>query len=174
MPDLDKCTVLMVIPTSRFKDAEFKTPKEFLERKKAKIKIACAHTKDVYGMDGMRLKPDVTFDTLNLDDYAAVVFIGGMGTRDYWDNTDAQDLARKAVESGKVVGAISTAPVILARAGLLDGKDATVYFSESKQITDRGAKYTAGTVAVADKIITCKGPEAAEKFALALIKYLGG
>lgn len=172
MAQLEDRNVLLVVPPSRFKDEELKTTQAFLERQKCKPKIACSESRASFGMGGMRARPDFLIDDVNVDDYDAVIFIGGMGARDYWDHPGAQGLARKAMESDKIVGATSTAPVILARAGLLEGRSATVYFSETKQLTERGAKYTGGAVAVDGKLITCKGPEAMEQFALGLVKLL--
>jgi len=172
MADLEDRCVLLVIPPARFKDQEFDTLKAFLERRKCKIQVASSQMRESYGMEGRRVRPDVTLEAADVAAYAAVVFVGGMGTRDYWDLPTAHDLARRALEANCIVGATSTAPVILARAGLLEGRQATVYFSESKQIIDRGAQYTAGALALDGRILTCKGPEAVERFAMALIKML--
>jgi protease I len=172
MAELDDRTVLFVIPPARFKDIELKTPRAFLERKKCNIKVASSQGKASFGMDGFQARPDLTLAEIDLNNYDGLIFVGGMGTRDYWDDAVVHDIAKRAVAAGKVVGATSTAPVILARAGLLDGKDATCYFSETKQITAHGARYTAAAVAVDGNIITCKGPEAVDQFSMAFIKYL--
>lgn len=164
--------VLLIIPQARFKDVELRTLLSFLERKKIPVKTAAPTKKEVYGMDGMRVRPDLAFSEVNVTDFEALIFIGGMGTRELWDNTEAQRMAREAADGGKILAAISMAPVILARAGLLEGREATVYFSEVKQITDRGAKYNGAPIAVSDNIITCKGPEAVEKLILGVIKIL--
>ncbi len=172
MPDLTNRRVVMVVPPARFKEEELDAPKRILERNKCKVDIACSALKEVFGMAGGRARPGVLIDDVQVDDLDAVVFVGGMGSREYWDHEGAHGLARRAVEAGKIVGALSTAPVILARAGLLDGKEATVIFSETKQITERGAKYTGTPISVAGNIITCKGPEAAESFTMALMKLI--
>lgn len=172
MADPARTQVLMVLPQARFKDEEVKTLQAFLDRRKIPLKSTAPLKKEVYGMGQARVKPDYSFDEVDVADFDAVVFIGGMGTRELWDEPRAHDIARKAFEAGKIVCAISMGPVILARAGLLDGREATVYFSETKQLTDRGARYTGSAIAVSDNIITCKGPEAVEKLALLLIKLL--
>lgn len=172
MSELMGRNFLLVIPPSRFKDVELDTVKRFLERKKATVKLACSAKRDSFGMDGARARPDLLLDEIVAKDWDAIVFIGGMGARDYWDLEAAHRIARDAVAANVLVGATSFAPIILARAGLLEGREATVYFSETKQITERGAKYTGAAVALDGRILTCKGPESIEKFALGLMKLV--
>lgn len=172
MTDLASCTILIVLPQARFSDDELKTLQAVLGRRKIAMKVAAPAKKDIHGMANTRVKPDLDFDEVSATDFDSVVFIGGMGVRELWDEPRAHRIAREAIEGGRVVAAISLAPVILARAGLLEGRDATVYFSETKQITAKGARYTGAALAVSDNIITCKGPEAVEKLALGLIKTL--
>jgi len=170
--DVVERRVLFVVPPARFKDEELDVPRRLLERKKCKVHIATPNKRPSFGMGGMRAMPDVSMETIDLNQYDAVIFVGGMGCRDFWDHGGAQNLARQVVESGKVLGASGMAPVILARAGLLQDREATVYFSETRQITEHGARYNGASVAVDGNILTCKGAEAGEKFALALIKCL--
>lgn len=172
MSELLGRNILLVIPPARFKDIELDTVKRFLERKKATMKIASTTKRDVFGMEKMRARPDLLLEEVVVKDWEAIVFIGGMGAREFWDLEAAHRICREAVEAGILLGATSFAPIILARAGLLEGREATVYFSETKQIIERGAKYTGANVALDGRILTCKGPEAMEKFTLALIKLV--
>ena len=73
-------------------------------------------------------------------------------------------MARSFAEAGKVVAAICIAPVILARAGLLKGKRATVFPDGIPELEKAGAVYTAQSVERDGRIITGNGPEAAEAF----------
>lgn len=172
MADPATSNVLIVLPQSRFKDEELKTLQAPLTRRKVPMKIAAPVKKEVYGMSNTRVRPDLSFDEVEVSEYEAVVFIGGMGVRELWDDERAHAIARAAFEGGRILAAISTAPVILARAGLLEGREATVYFSETKMLTEKGATYTGAPVSVSDNIVTVKGPEAVEKFGLGLIKML--
>ncbi|NDD27512.1 MAG: DJ-1 family protein [Proteobacteria bacterium] len=172
MSDPSQSNVLIILSQSRFKDEELKTLQALLVRRKVPMKIAVPVKKEVFGMANTRVKPDLGFDEVSVSDYDAVVFIGGMGVRELWDNPQAHAIARETFESGRILAAISTAPVVLARAGLLEGREATVYFSETKLIAEKGATYTGAAVAVSDNIVTVKGPEAVEKFGLGLLKML--
>lgn len=82
-------------------------------------KVVAATMEPVSCCGGMRTLPDYTFDTMP-DDYAALVLIGGFG----WTNAGLADpvvpIVSRAIESGKIVGAICNAASFLARHGFLN------------------------------------------------------
>ena len=72
----------------------------------------------VKSIGGFRTLPDYSFDTMP-DDYAALVLIGGFG----WTTPIAEQvvpIVRKAVEKGKIVGAICNGASFMAKCGLLN------------------------------------------------------
>ena len=72
----------------------------------------------VKSIGGFSTLPDYSFNTLP-DDYAALVLIGGFG----WSTPVAEKvvpIVKKAVEKGKVVGAICNAASWMAKHGLLN------------------------------------------------------
>jgi protease I len=105
------------------------------------------------------------------------VFIGGPGAEVYFHDDTAHDLVNEAVAKNKVVAAICIAPCILAYAGVLNGKNATVW-SDSKEYINileaEGAHYTGDTVTVDGKLITANGPDATQSFAKMIVKLLAG
>ena len=68
---------------------------------------------------------EITFDKLMLEDFDAVIFIGGLGNVDYFNNPAVLGIAREASAKNKVIAAISNATTILADAGVLRGIRAT-------------------------------------------------
>lgn len=157
-------SVLMIIASNNFRDEEYLHPREVLENEGAKITIASSTKKEATGMLGTKVVPDILIDEVDIDDYDAVIFVGGSGANEYWENEKAHEIAKKAYEKSKVIGAICIAPVTLARAGLLKGKKATVYTSEIENIKKEGAIYTGNSVEVDGKIVTGNGPTAAKEF----------
>jgi protease I len=157
-------SVLMIIASNNFRDEEYLHPREVLENEGAKITIASSTKKEATGMLGTKVVPDILIDEVDIDDYDAVIFVGGSGANEYWENEKAHEIAKKAYEKSKVIGAICIAPVTLARAGLLKGKKATVYTSEIENIKKEGAIYTGNSVEVDGKIVTGDGPSAAKEF----------
>ena len=67
-------------------------------------------------------------------------------------------------EKGKVVSAICLAPVILANAGVLKGRKATVSGQEAKAIEAKGAVYTQPGVTVDGNIVTGNAPKSSKLF----------
>ena len=88
-----------------------------------------------------------------------------MGSRLFFEDSSAHHLAQEMHASGCLVAAICIAPVILAKAGLLKHKKATVFSSEIETIEALGAHYTGMDVTVDDNIITAYGPQSALRFA---------
>ena len=82
-------------------------------------------------------------------------------------------LAIAAAESGKPLGAICVSPTILANAGVLKGRNATVWPSQSKALVSGGATYTAQPVETDGPIITADGPASATRFGEAIASALG-
>lgn len=161
-----------IIAQNNFRDEEFLRPKEILERAGIQVSVVSTTLNYAQGMLGTKVKPDILISAINIRDFDAVVFIGGIGASQYWNDPAAHKLAQETVHAGKILAAICIAPVTLARAGILEGKRATVWFSESSKLEAAGAEYTAQPVQRDGNIITAAGPFAARQFAEELVKAL--
>lgn len=123
-------------------------------------------------MLGAVVTPQILIDQVKVDEYEAIVFVGGVGAQEYFNHPIAHKIAKEAVNKGKILAAICIAPRILAEAGVLKGKKATVWASEGKILEEKGANYTGKSVEVDGNIVTGSGPQAAEEFAKSIIKLL--
>lgn len=164
--------VVMVIASQGFRDEELSEPKSLIEKAGGKVVVASSSLNTATGMLGKKVKPDVLLKDVKADDFDAVVFVGGAGASEYWNDATAHSLAKDAVRKGKLVCAICIAPVTLANAGVLDGKRATVWKSEASKLEAKGAKYTGKDVQVDGKIITANGPPASKAFGREIVKAL--
>ena len=162
----------MIIAPRNFRDEELFHTKEELESSGISVTIASTTTDTATGMLGGTAKPDMTINDVNVDDYDAIVFVGGTGSSIYFNNPKAHEIARSAIEKGKLVGAICIAPSTLANAGLLRGKKATSYPSEEGNLRLKGANYTGNPVEKDGNIITATGPSAAREFGRMIAKSL--
>jgi len=181
MPEkaLEGKSIAMIIAFRDFRDEEYFTPREILEKAGAEIKTASNKMGRAIGADGGDVEIDFLVSELNPADFAAMVFIGGPGALKHLDNEDSYKIARQAVSQDKVLAAICIAPVILAKAGILAGKKATVWTnpmdkSAVKILEDKNAVFEEKPVVVDGKIVTGNGPAAAEKFGQAIIEVLTG
>lgn len=162
----------MIIAQNGFRDEELKEPSEILKQKGIKVTIASSSLDPAKGMLGASAKPEILLSELKVEDYDAVIFVGGVGAKQYWDDPTAHRIAREALKKKKVLGAICIAPVILANAGVLSGKKVTVWESEAIRIKGKGATYTSKPVEIDGKIVTGSGPQAAKQFGQAIAKLL--
>lgn len=170
--------ILMIIAHENFRDEEYSVPKDFLSRNGAKIVTASSSLETATGMLGAKVKPDILFSEIKVKDYAVVIFVGGSGASEYWNNPSAHKIAQETVKEGKLLAAICIAPVTLANAGVLKDKKATVFSSEKNKLVAKGAKYTGKPVekdldpTTKSKIITAQSPKEAKLFAEEIKKTL--
>jgi protease I len=160
--------LLFVVAPKDFRDEEYTIPYETLTEAGADAEVASVETGTATGVNGTEVEVTLLAKDAEPDDFAAVVFVGGPGLADYLDDPDLKDLATRFAEADRAVAAICLAPAILANAGLLDGRRATVFESEKQTLTEAGAKLSTEDAVVDGKIITAPGPEAAAPFADAI------
>jgi len=177
--DLSGKRILMIIAPKNFRDEELFIPMEYFQAHGAKVVIASKKAGECVGMLGSRVNAKLSLADVNVSTFDAVVFVGGSGSTVYYSDPEALRIAREAYEQGKVVGAICLAPGILARAGILKGKRATVWWRPGATIGKDaleagGAILESGPVVVDDHIVTANGPDAALEFAKAIAKLLTG
>lgn len=165
-------SIILVIAEKNFRDEEYQRPKEVLEKFGFKVITASTTTKTAFGKLGLQVRPDILLKEVDLDQFDAIAFIGGGGTEQYFNDSTALDLARVASLKGKICAAICIAPVILANAGLLENKRATVFASEIEALKAKGALYEEKDVVVDGLLVTANGPLAAEKFGEELAQLL--
>jgi protease I len=167
-------TVILVIAEQMFRDEEYQYPKIILEKAGIKVITVSTTLGEAVGKLGLKVKPDRLLAQLTVSQADALLFIGGGGSSQYFDDQTAHRLAREYAREGKIIGAICIAPVILARAGLLSGKHATVFPDGQVDLEQNGAFYTGNSVEVDGLIITGNGPAAAEEFGRKLVELLMG
>jgi protease I len=172
MTELKEKKVLIIIAERNFRDEELLEPKDILENRGVKITVASTSLQNVRGMLGATIKPDILLSSVKVQDYDVIIFVGGSGASQYWNDPLAHSIAKEAVQKGKILCAICIAPVTLANAKVLSGKKATVFSSEISKLEAKGAIYTGKSVQVEGKIITGEGPQAAEQFGKAIVKAL--
>jgi protease I len=134
--------------------------------------VASTTTDPIVGMRATKVKPDMLLSDIDIRNFDAVIFVGGSGAQQYFTDVVALHLARECIKQNKVLGAICIAPVILANAGVLTGKRATVFPSKIDRLRARDVNYVDEDVIRDRRIITAKDPESAEKFGRYIIKTL--
>ena len=163
----------MVVAPERYRDEELFDTRAVLESSGHHVVVASTRSGECPGSRGGHVRPDGLLGAQRASDYDAVVFVGGGGCKLLWHDGDALRLAREAAGAGKVLGAICLAPVILARAGVLEGRSATVAGTEAKTIVACGATYAGPGVTVDGRIVTANGPKSSTLFGQRIAGLLG-
>ncbi len=164
--------IVMIIASKQFRDEELFIPKNYFEHHNLDVTVASSSLAPSTGMLKRTISPDILVKNIQEKDVDIIVLVGGTGATEYWDDAILHQKLHYMHNSKKIIAAICIAPVSLAKAGLLKDIHATVYPSESSQLTQHGAILTNKDVVVDKNIITANGPEAAEEFAKTIIDHL--
>lgn len=164
--------ILIIIAPEKFRDEEYNVPFNLFLANGADITVASTKTGKAKGMFGTMVDVWTTVEDVTAADFNAVVFIGGQGTPLVRSDERAVKIAKDAAKCD-VVAAICWAPTILAKAGILKGRKATVWLGYDEEYGKKtnsvleqfGGKFEDFDVVSDGNIITGNGPNAAMKFA---------
>jgi protease I len=164
-----KLPTLVVIAHEAYNDDELQGVLEALKASELRYRVASTHVGQATGMHGMIY--NVTHELANqqAEDYTAIVVVGGYGSKAHlWEDASLRRLLQHFDAQEKWIAAICVSPIALGKAGLLKGKQATVWPDCAPELEATGATYV-NTPTVRDgRIITGQSPEASEAFGKAL------
>ncbi|MFH0738216.1 MAG: DJ-1/PfpI family protein [Candidatus Micrarchaeota archaeon] len=166
--------VLFIVAQTGFRDEELAVPKEILEQAKHSVKVASITRMKATGSKGMVIQPDLAVYEANPDFFDCIVVVGGPGSPALAESDQVIGLLVGAKAKGKLIGGICLGPMALAKAGVLEGKDATV-FPDRKAINlirDCGATYVTEPVVIDGNVVTADGPGSASAFGKQLSEML--
>jgi len=166
---------VFVVAKNGLRDEELFHSREELEKAGVKTVVASSSRGECFGRLGGKAVAELALNDVDAGGFDAIVFVGGPGAVQYFNDRSALGLAKRFRDAGKVVAAICIAPNILANAGILRGVRATCFPDpESKEnLKEKGAKYVEGPVVADGKIITANGPAAAREFGKKIAHALG-
>lgn len=148
-----------------FRRAGFEVVSAGLEDQKNAVK--CAR--------GTEIIPDSTLAQAINDTYDLVVLPGGQpGTDNLMKDERIIELIQDMQRQDRYVAAICAAPMVLGKAGVLNGKSATSYPGCLDSMELDGVNYLEDSVVTDGKVITSRGPGTAMDFALELVGILAG
>jgi protease I len=161
-------SALVIIAPVGYQDTELDGTLKGLTDAGFEIIIASTDVGTCTGKFGGTTEAVIALRDVVAPDYDRVAFIGGPGAHDLIDNIDAHRVAREAVDMHMPLGAICIAPTILAAAGVLRTRKATVWDdgqgTQIDAIRKGGATYVAEPVVIDGLIVTGNGPDAAVEF----------
>ncbi len=163
---------VMVVPSQGFRDEELIDAVRVLNASSILTVIAGPEVGTARGMLGTAVQIEIPLQQLDIDKFDAIVFVGGTGAQEYVNSPLAASVAGEAIRKGKIVGASSMAPMILASSGLLKGVSVTGFNGNRQSLASAGAIYTGKPVERDRLIITSSGPAATVAFAKAIAEAL--
>jgi SagB-type dehydrogenase family enzyme len=164
----------LIVASQNFREEEFFETKRALDAAGVQTVIASTRIGTLRGMLGRITEANILVGQLNVNDYDAIIFIGGPGAVEYVANPFALNLAREAIRTRKILAAIGTAPTILANAGVLSGVRITSQLTERNILVLAGALYTGQPVEEDRLIITGRDTGAAMQFGRKIADTLVG
>lgn len=165
----------VIILTSGFEEIEALSVVDILRRSEVEVDIAGTEKDFVEGAHGVKVIPDKHLDDIDVEDYDALILPGGApGYQNLRKNEKVIEMVKTANEKGKLIAAICAAPVVLADAGILKGKKATIYPGMEKEIESAGGEFVADLVVQDGNVITSRGPSTALLFGWKLSEILAG
>jgi putative intracellular protease/amidase len=173
-------TVLIAIPPSQFSEMELDPIVKALRDEKIPWEAISSKTGRFVGQIGKAITIKRTFEEVllkgNWDEIDGIIILGGKGAELHlWTNVYLHELVTRLNEKEKIIGAMGTAPVVLAKAKLLVKKEATVSkgpYVREMMIED--AIVVDKDVFFKDRIITAREHTVADEFMTIFIRYLKG
>jgi protease I len=172
---MENAKVLMVIAPKDFRDEELFEPMAVFKSNGLEVDVVSTTKGECVGMLGNKITVEKTIYDINADEYDAIVIVGGMGSKEYlWNNERLIELVKEFYNQNKVVSAICLSPVVLAKAGVLNGKKATVYPAPEaiEELKKAGAIYEDKGVVIDGNVVTAKSPDYARLFGLEVLKAI--
>ncbi len=169
---------LLIIAPKDYQDREYARTRAELERGGLEVTVAGGEGGTCTGKFGGSVQNTLPLKQVKVEDFDCVAFIGGPGAEAYVRNPEALRIAHEAAVAGKPLGAICIAPLILAKARVLEGRKATGWDdgqgTQTEILEQAGAEFTGDSVTLDGLIVTGNGPEASEEFGRTLVELTRG
>ncbi len=159
-----------VLLAEGFEEIEALTVSDIMRRAKVECDLVSIGEKYVKSSHGLVIEADKIFDESM--EYDLVVLPGGMpGAANLRDDERVIRFIKNQNKSGKLIGAICAAPIVLGRADLTEDRDITSYPGYEDELPN--CNYLEDAVVVDKNIITSRGPATAMEFSYKLLEKLG-
>jgi protease I len=168
--------ILMLVAADGFQAMEYANTRKVLEGAGHTVLVVSDKPGKARDHMGNTINVDLTLSQVhNLDEYRAIVLVGGPGALEHLDRDITYRIIQRAVENNLVVAAICISPRILAKAGALVGMQATGWDEDGKlqEVFDKHAVIYLKQPIVTDGLrVTARGPKEAEGFGKAILELL--
>lgn len=161
----------LIILHEGFEEMEAVAPIDILRRGEIEVSVvSVGESLEVTGRSGITIQAEAYLSDVAEYDFDCIILPGGPGTYVHLQGNEAVlALLKEQVAAERRVAAICAAPVVLAEAGLLEGKRYTAHVSTVDELPELDK--TVATV-VDGNIVTSQGAGTATSFALTVLAEL--
>ena len=168
---------VLIVATDGFEEWELFGPRQILQEQGAEVVLASLKRDPIQATihddPGKTIRPDLTIDEANPDDFDALILPGGVRNPDQLRlHGNVVALILRFAEQGKPVAAICHGPWLLVEADLLRGRTATSWPSIRTDLRNAGAMVVDEAVVTDGNIVTSRKPDDVEAFTNAVIALL--
>lgn len=176
MPRISDARVL-IVATDGFEEWELFGPRQILQQRGAEVVLASLKRDPIQATihddPGTTIRPDLTIDEANADDFDALILPGGVRSPDQLRiHGNVIALIRTFAEQGKPVGAICHGPWLLVEADLVRERTATSWPSIRTDLRNAGALVIDEPAVTDGNIVTSRNPDDVEAFTNAIIDLI--
>jgi protease I len=160
--------VIMIRAPQYYCDEELFHIRAALAKKNVGLVVASTTTAEALGERlGVKIKPDITIHEVDMKEFVGIVIGSGTGCKEsLWQDENLRKIVKLAYAQNKFVAAGCNAPVVLARAGILKERRATVFPNNENimELKNAAAVYKNEPVVVDGNIITSRDLMALKDF----------
>ena len=171
MSTLLEKNILIIIPKSQFCEQELYGVKNILQQNGAHVVVLSQSGQEAQGMNKDIFQPDGMIIDWNKqpgvqEKYHAIVLVGGRGARkSLWNDPIVPQILTDHYRSGRIIGAIGSALVVLIRASLVNGEIPLPGDEETRvELKNLNAFCIDTPVKRIDNIILGQGADSARQF----------
>jgi protease I len=164
---------IAILVADDFEDVELTEPREQLTTAGAEtfiVGIEAGTTAE--GKHGTTVEIEYAAGDLTVGEFDLLMIPGGQAPEKLRLDEGVLDLVRRTSEAEMPIAAICHAPLVLASAGLLDGRHATSWKGVRDDIANAGAEAVDESVVADGNLITSRNPDDIPDFVNAIIEAL--
>ncbi len=163
---------ILFIAQSGFEDTELLCPKYRLEEEGFYVDIAAPDWGELKGKRGYIVSANLEIGEAEPEAFDALFLPGGKAAEKLAMHEAVIKFIREFSELDRPIAAICHGPLVLAAAGILNGRRATCYYKVSYKLEEAGAIFDDSPVVVDGKIVTSRQPRDLPLFMKEVVKML--
>ncbi len=161
----------LIVSTDRFEDSEFFYPFYRLQEEDIDVDIATPNGKSIKGKHGTEFEADISIQDASVEKYDLLVIPGGRSPEHLRiEAPEVIDLVKEFDREDKPIAAVCHGAQLLMSAHLLDGRNATCYWTVKDDLENAGGTFVDESVVVDENLITSRHPPDLPDFMKEILK----